>query len=177
MKDGATLPLLLKELRLSTMLKFWEDLTQKSMTQGWSHARYLATLCDYELAERQRRKLSRYMAQSKLPLCKSLETYDFDLVPSLNKAQVMALSNGDLWVKDGKNLLIFGPSGVGKTHLASGIGERLIQSGYRVLFIRTTELLQKLQAAKRDFLLPEELSKLEKYKVDPNVKTENHRSK
>lgn len=71
------------------------------------------------------------------------------------------MTDGDLWIKDAKNILLFGPSG--KTHLAAGIGERLAHSGYRVLFTRTTDLLQRLQAAKRDYALPAELAKFEKY--------------
>jgi DNA replication protein DnaC len=163
MKDGVTLPLLLKELRLPTMLSQWEDLAKKGIQDGWSYAKYLAVLCDHELAQRDSKRLERRLKEAKLPPCKSLEVFDFSAVPSLNKAQVLALADGDLWVKDAKNILLFGPSGVGKTHLAAGIGEKLAQSGYRVLFIRTTDLLQRLQAAKRDYALPAELSKLEKF--------------
>lgn len=163
MKEGATLPLLLKELKLPTMACMWEETYQKAQIEGWSSVKYLATLCDQELASRENRRLARYMAQSQLPRGKSLDTYDFSVASSLNKSQVMGLGNGDLWVRDGMNLLIFGPSGTGKTHLAAGIGEKLVQAGYRVLFTRTTELLQKLQAAKRDCTLPAMLDKLDKF--------------
>jgi DNA replication protein DnaC len=163
MKDGATLPLLLKELKLPTIAQIWEETYRKAQIEGWSSLKYLAILCDHELASRENRRLARHMAQSQLPRGKSLETYDFSIVPSLNKTQIMGLCNGDFWVKDGMNLLIFGPSGTGKTHLAAGIGEKLVQTGYRVLFTRTTELLQKLQSAKRDCMLPAVLDKLDKF--------------
>jgi DNA replication protein DnaC len=153
----------LKELRLPTMLAMWDELAKKGLEEGWSYLQYLSVLCDYEGVERQKRRLNRRLIEAKLPPCKSLESYDFSLIPSLNKAQVMSLTEGDLWIREGKNLLIFGPSGVGKTHLAAGIGEKLVLSGYRVLFVRTTELLQRLQAAKKEFTLPSELMKLEKY--------------
>lgn len=84
-------------------------------------------------------------------------------MPDLNKAQIVGLGKGDLWIKDSMNILIFGPSGVGKTHIAAAIGAELVASGYRVLFTRTTELLQKLQAAKRSLALPSTLEKLDKY--------------
>ena len=61
------------------------------------------------------------------------------------------------------NVLIFGSSGVGKTHLAAAIGEKLVENGFRVFFSRTTELVQKLQAAKRALTLPLALEKLDKY--------------
>lgn len=163
MKDGATLPLLLKGLKLPTMARLWEELYEKAQVEGWSTLKYLSTLCDYELSEREARRLSRFMSQSQLPRGKSLDTYDFSFVPKLNKSQIFGLGNGDLWVKDGRNVLIFGPSGTGKTHLATGIGEKLVLGGYRVLFTRTTELLQKLQAAKRDCSLPAILDKLDRY--------------
>lgn len=163
MRDGATLPLLLKELRLPTIARMWESLAREAMDKSWSSVRYLSVLCDHELAERENRRLSRRMAESQLPRGKSLETYDYTLVPSLDKNQVIGLASGDVWVKEGRNLLLFGPSGVGKTHLAAGIGEKLVETGYRVLFTRTTELLQRLQAAKRDLSLPAFLDKLDKY--------------
>lgn len=163
MKDGATVPLFLKELRLPTMARMWEDLAKEAIAKDWSPVKYLARLCDYELADREARRLGRHMMQSQLPKGKSLESYDFSQASSINKAQVLSLGAGEIWIKEGMNLLIFGPSGVGKTHIAAGIGEKLVQSGYRVLFERTTELLQKLQAAKRNLSLPAMLDKLDKY--------------
>lgn len=83
---------------------------------------------------------------------------------SLTLLSFHAFGSGEIWIKSGRNLLIFGPSGVGKTHFAAAIGENLIESGYRVFFTRTTELVQKLQAAKKkDLTLPAALEKLNKY--------------
>lgn len=163
MKDGATLPLLLKELRLSSMSKLWEELAIQAKNKGWSPERYLTKLCDYELADREQKRLSRRMNESGLPRGKSLETFEFEVVPDLNKTQIMGFGKGEVWIKESMNILIFGPSGVGKSHLAAGIGEQLVTNGYRVCYTRTTEILQKLQAAKRDFTLPSVLSKLDKY--------------
>jgi len=103
------------------------------------------------------------MAEARLPRGKSLTTFDFSAVPSLNKSQIFAFGSGDIWLKNGRNLLLFGPSGVGKTHLASGIGEKLVESGNRVFFTRTTELIQKLQIAKKECVLPAALEKLNRY--------------
>lgn len=158
-----TLHLLLKELRLPTMLRIWQEFANQAKVKNWSVKKYLQVLCEHEITERQSRKLSKWMNEAHLPQAKSLETYDFTFVNSLDKSQIKNWSYGHGWIKEGFNFLIFGPSDVGKTHLAAAIGEKLIESGFRVLFIRTTELVQKLQAAKRDLGLPQLLDKLEKY--------------
>jgi len=163
MRQEAILSPLLKELRLPTMNRLWKEESEKAIREGWAPTHYLKILCEYELSHRNNRKLARHMAEAKLPKGKTLETFDFTVVPSLNKSQIHAFGSGEIWIKNGKNVLIFGPSGVGKTHLGAAIGEKLIESGYRVLFTRTTELVQKLQIAKKELALPTALEKLNKY--------------
>jgi len=141
MRHTATLSLLLKELKLSTMAQLWKSVSEECLEKGWSATQYLSTLCDYEVAEREKNRLNRRLRESQLPLNKSLEAFNFKAVPSLNKTQIFGFASGELWIQEAKNMLIFGPSGVGKTHLAAGIGAGLIQAGHRVLFIRTTKLL------------------------------------
>ncbi len=157
------LPLLLKELRLPTISRIWQEFAEQAKIKNWSVEKYLQVLCEHEVAERQSRKLSKWMNEAHLPKAKSLETYDFSFVNSVDKTQIKNWSYGHGWIKEGFNFLIFGPSGVGKTHLAAAIGEKLIENGFRILFSRTTELVQKLQAAKRDLELPQLLDKLDKY--------------
>jgi DNA replication protein DnaC len=94
---------------------------------------------------------------------KTLDRFDFEAVPMISKAQVMALAAGDSWLKKGANLLAFGPPGAGKSHLAAALGLALIENGWRVLFTRTTDLVQKLQAARRDLQLEAAIAKLDKY--------------
>lgn len=159
----AMLPMLLTELRLPTMHRRWENLAVEAEDKGWSGPQYLTNLCEAEVEARSRRRLDRHMAESLLPKAKTLETYDFDVVSGVTKSKVQALATGEAWVKDGMNVLIFGGSGAGKTHLAAAIGEKLIESGFRVLFCRTTDLVQKLQAAKKALTLPSAIEKLEKY--------------
>ncbi len=69
----------------------------------------------------------------------------------ISKAQVSALCAGDGWLEKGANLLLFGPPGGGKSHLASAIGLALVEKGWRVLFARTSDLVQRLQIARREF--------------------------
>jgi DNA replication protein DnaC len=81
----------------------------------------------------------------------------------ISRAQVKALCSGDGWLEKGANLILFGPPGGGKTHLAAAIGLALIENGWRVLFARTSDLVQKLQVARRELALEAAIAKLDKY--------------
>jgi DNA replication protein DnaC len=81
----------------------------------------------------------------------------------ISKAQVIALAAGDGWLGKGANLLLFGPPGGGKSHLAAAIGLALIENGWRVLFTRTTDLVQKLQMARRELNLEGAISRLDRF--------------
>lgn len=81
----------------------------------------------------------------------------------ISKAQVTALCAGDGWLEKGANLLLFGPPGGGKSHLASAIGLSLVEKGWRVLFTRTSDLVQKLQLARRELVLEAAIQSLDRY--------------
>ncbi len=81
----------------------------------------------------------------------------------VSKAQVTALTSGDRWLDEGANLILFGPPGGGKSHLAAAIGLALVENGYRVLYTRTTDLVQRLQVARRELTLESAIDKLDKY--------------
>jgi DNA replication protein DnaC len=81
----------------------------------------------------------------------------------VSKAHVMALASGDAWLGNGANILVFGPPGAGKSHLAAALGLALVANGWRVLFTRTTDLVQRLQVARRDLALESALRKLDRY--------------
>jgi DNA replication protein DnaC len=161
--DAAQLPLMLTTLRLPTIGRLWDSFAERADSEGWGAARYLAVLCEHELAERTTRRIARHLAQSGLPQGKTFATFEFGAVPTLRKAHVLALGAGDAWLDQGANVLLFGPSGSGKSHVAAAIGHALIDTGRRVLFTRTTDLVQKLQAARRDLALPATLAKLDRY--------------
>jgi DNA replication protein DnaC len=76
---------------------------------------------------------------------------------------LLSLTAGDSWLEKGANLLLFGPPGGGKSHLAAAIGLALVQNGWRVLFTRTSDLVQLLPVARRELALESTLAKLDKY--------------
>jgi DNA replication protein DnaC len=125
-------------------------LAEQSGKEGWPAARFLAALAEHEIADRGRRRIERHLAEARLPVGRTLASFDFEVVPMVSKAQVMALTSGDSWLEKGANLLLFGPPGAGKSHLAAAIGLALVENGWRVLFMRTTYLVQRLQIARRE---------------------------
>ena len=161
--DAARLPILLTELRLPTIKRLWESISAQSDRESWRAERLLSTLLDLEMAERAQRRLARHRIESGLPTDKSLENFDFGQLPMLSKAHVQALAEGDVWIEKGHNLLLFGPPGTGKSHLVCALGHALLARGWRVAFTRTGDLVQKLQAARRDLRLPAELNKLDRF--------------
>jgi DNA replication protein DnaC len=147
--DAARLTLLLSELRLPATKQIWASFAEQSDKEGWPAARLLTVLAENELAERDRRRIERHLAEAKLLPGKTLDNFDFNSVPMVSKAQVMALCAGDEWLRNGANVLLLGPPGGGKSHLSSAIGLALREKGWRVLFARTSDLVQRLQVARR----------------------------
>ncbi len=147
--DTARLPLLLNELRLPTIAGLWPSFTERADREAWPAARLLATLAELELAERAQRRVQRHLLEARLPPGKTLDSFDFAAVPMLSRAHIAALASGDGWIDRGGTILLFGPSGSGKSHLGAALGHALIQNGYRVLFTRTTDLVQRLQQARQ----------------------------
>ena len=161
--DTTRLPLLLHDLRLPAIARLWPEFAERADKEGWPAARFLSALAELEIAERGRRRTERNLAEARLLPSKTLDNFDFSVVPMLSKARVMALAAGDTWLDKATNLLLFGPPGTGKSHAASALGRALVENGYRVLFTRTTEIVQKLQAARQALQLEAAIGKLDKY--------------
>ena len=161
--DIGRVTLMLGELKLPAIKAVWQEIAARSDKEGWPAARFLAALAEHEIAERARRRFERHLDEARLPPGKTLATFDFTAVPMVSKAQVMALAAGDSWLEKGANLILFGPPGGGKSHLSAALGLALIENGWRVLFTRTTDLVQKLQIARSELQLESALAKLDKY--------------
>lgn len=161
--DAQRLSLILNDLRLPAIKLIWPEFAERADKEGWPAARLIAALAEHEIAERDRRRIERHLSEARLPPGKTLDSFAFDAVPMISRAQVMALCSGDSWLEKGANLIMFGPPGGGKSHLAAAIGLALIEKGWRVLFTRTSDLVQKLQVARRELALESALAKLDKY--------------
>ena len=161
--NTARLPMLLTQLRLPTVALLWPTLTETADRESWPAAKTLAALMEHEVAERARRRTARHLLEARLPAGKTLDLFDFAAVSSISKARITALAEGDSWLDQGTNILLFGPPGVGKSHLAAALGHAMVDAGYRVLFTRTTDLVQQLQTARQELKLASAIEKLDKY--------------
>jgi DNA replication protein DnaC len=156
----AALMILLRALKMPTMARHAEEVAQLGEREGWTFLRYLHHLVELEVHERRRRRIERNQRQSELPADKTLATLTRSRLPAKVAKMLPTLCEGD-FVERGDNLLAFGLPGRGKTHCVCAIGHELIQRGYRVLFVATFALVQRLLAAKRDLRLEEELAILD----------------
>ena len=145
------------------MKLMWARVPGSADREGWRAARFVVVLAEHGMGERSRRRSERHLAEARLPAGKTLTTFDFDSVPMVSKAQVMALASGDAWLAKGANILLLGPPGGGKSHLSAALGLALIENGRRVLFARTTDLVQRLQIARRESSLESAIAKLDSY--------------
>ncbi len=160
--DGG-LGMMLTELRLPTMKRLAADICDQSDREGRPARRLLESLLEQEMTEREVRRFERHRAMSCLSPDKRLSSFDFAAVPTISRAQVTALIEGHEWLDRGANILAFGAPGAGKSHLLSGIGHALVDAGRRVFFTRCSDLVQRLQAARRDLRLAHELAKLDRF--------------
>ena len=133
----------LKTLRLPTFLREHDKLARICAAEGADHVRYLARLTELELIDRERRMVERRIKSAKFPAIKSLDSFDFKVIPSLNKMMVLDLARCD-WIERRENVIALGPSGTGKTHVALGLGLAACQQGLKVRFTTAAALVHEL---------------------------------
>jgi len=160
-----SIEILLRSLRLPTVLREHEAIAKTAEQEEWSYTKYLHALCELEVMERSERRIANYLKRSNLPDGKTMATFDMSLMPVKIKRQVAILLEGG-FVDKAENVLAFGLPGRGKSHLLCGIArELIIQKNKQVLYITTFSLVQKLLIAKRDLAIEMYLKKLDKFDV------------
>ena len=139
----------LKQLKLPTMLAECEKIAVRAAKDNLDHLAFLLQLCELELIDRERRAGERRLKAARFPSHKTLEEFDFKSRPSVNKPLVLELAKGE-YLDRRENLLFVGPSGTGKTHLATALGIAACGLGKKVRFYRVTELITVLLEAKEE---------------------------
>ena len=154
----------LKTLKLPTFLREYDKIARQCASEGVDHVRYLLRLAELELIDRERRMVERRIKAARFPVVKSLDSFDFKVIPSLNKALVLELARCE-YIERRENLIALGNSGTGKTHIALGLGLAACQKGLSVGFITAAALVHELIEARDDKQLLRFQKKLATYKL------------
>lgn len=149
----------LEQLGLSTARAQLDSSAQQAAADHWSYSHFLGYLLEAELTERQRRAVLMNLQLARFPYLKRLSEFDFAAQPSLDQRLVEELATGR-FLSEGRNLVLLGPPGVGKTHLAIALGVRSAELGYRVSFTTAIDLARKLSTALAENRLHRELKHL-----------------
>ena len=149
MNDRSTLLLEhhLKELKLPSFLREYGKMAAQCAAEGVDHPRYLLRLAELELIDRHQRMVQRRIRAARFPAVKTLGTFDFTAIPSVNKALVMELVRCE-YIQRRENVIAFGNSGTGKTHVALGMGLAACQRGMSVGFTAAAALVHELMEAR-----------------------------
>ena len=137
----------LKALRLPTFLREYDKLARQCAQEKADFPRYLLRLSELELLDRERRATERRIRQARFPVVKSLDSFDFLAIPSLNKTLVLELARCEFLARK-ENLLLLGNSGTGKSHIALALGLAACQNGHRVRFTTAAALVSELIEAR-----------------------------
>ena len=139
----------LKELKLPTFLREYRKLAAQCAAEGVDHPDYLLRLAELELIDRHQRMVERRIRAARFPAVKSLDTFDFLAIPSVNKVLVMELARCEC-IERRENVIAVGNSGTGKTHVTLGLGLAACQKGMSVGFTTAAALVHELMEARGD---------------------------
>jgi DNA replication protein DnaC len=137
----------LKQLKLPTVLREYDKVARECARDGVDHPRYLLRLIELELIDRERRMVERRIRQARFPATKSLDTFVFTAIPSLNKMMVLELARCE-YILRRENIIALGNSGTGKTHIALSLGLAACQKGFSVAFTTAAALVHQLMEAR-----------------------------
>ncbi len=136
----------LKKLKLPTVLRDYEKIARQCAAENVDHIRFLARLIELELLDREARTVERRIKAARFPALKSLDSFDFDAIPALNKKLVMELARCE-FAAQRENVIALGPSGVGKSHVAIGLGLAACQRGVKTRFATAAAIVHEMLEA------------------------------
>jgi DNA replication protein DnaC len=154
----------LEQLGLTTALQHLDTAAQQAAAQGWSYSHFLGYLLEGELDERHRKTVKLNFQFARFPYLKRLEQFDFAAQPSIDRRLIDELSTGR-FLSEGRNIVLLGPPGVGKTHLAISLGVLTAELGHRVYFTTAIDMARRLAKAMAANHLDRELNNLTRPKL------------
>jgi len=159
------LPVMLKSLRLPTFADHHAEFAKTATDNAWSYERYLSKLCEQEMARRYEARIAKWSREARLPPGKSFENLSMEPLPKLVQKQVIALRDSSQCALQADNVLLIGPSGVGKSHIAAALAQQLIEQGVRARWMSATALVQHLQQSRQELDLMSAMTRFDKYRV------------
>jgi DNA replication protein DnaC len=139
----------LRNLKLAGMVKSIESRNKYAIESKASYLDFMELLLEDEYVNRMSNSFSKRLSKSKIDTQKTLDDFDFNYQPDLNKRQIMDIASCR-FINENKNIVLMGKPGVGKTHIANAIGLEAIKQGYSVLFLHINDLIDKINAARAD---------------------------
>ena len=146
----------LKQLRLSGILETLEVRNRQAIDGRWSYVEFLSRLLEDEVDRRGQKQLLLRLRRATVNTTKTLENFDFGFNPNLNRQQLLQLASCD-YIRHKRNVLICGPTGVGKSHLAQALAHEACRLGFDVLFVNAHKMLQHLHGGRADGTLERRL--------------------
>ncbi|WP_079408269.1 IS21-like element helper ATPase IstB [Streptomyces sp. 3211] len=165
-KDGLPpmIAYLTRVLKTSTIGACWEDLAAQARDENWSHKEYRAALLQRQVADRESKSTVLRIRTAHFPQVKTLEEFNLDHLPSLRRDVLAHLATGT-FVSKAENVVLLGPPGIGKTHLAIGLGVKAARAGHSVLFDTASYWITRLATAHQAGRLEAELKKIRRYRL------------
>jgi len=139
----------LKRLRLSGILESLDTRTQQAIDGQWSYGEFLSRLLEDEVARREHKQLTLRVRRAAVNTSKTMEAFDFNFNPTINRQRVLDLATGE-YIQAHRNVLLCGPTGVGKSHLAQALAHEACVQGFNVLFVQTHKMLQHINGGRAD---------------------------
>jgi len=155
---------LTRVLKTPTIGRAFEQLADAARDQNWSHEEYLAAVLERQVADREQAGAIMRIRTAHFPAVKTLEDFNLDHLPSLRRDVLAHLATGTFVAKT-ENVILLGPPGIGKTHLAIGLGIKAAQNGYSVLFDTANNWIARLSTAHHAGQLELELKKIRRYRL------------
>jgi DNA replication protein DnaC len=153
MNENLLLDTYLKQLRLPIFLKNWRKFAEDAAQANLGYDRYLQSLAEQEVAQREKNREERRIKAARFPVLKELADFDFSCVSSLNKLQVLDLARGG-YIQKAEMILMVGNPGLGKTHVATGLALAACRQGYKVRFYNAAGLVNELILAEEKHQMP-----------------------
>lgn len=142
----------LKRLRMPAIARSYAKLAEEARQNNQSFETYLLALLENEVAQREENVQRARVRQARFPSIKTLEAYDFKLVPKVSPQRILSLAQAE-YISKSENVILIGPNGTGKTHLATGLGLAACRKGKRVRFVTAPALVNELIEARQDYRL------------------------